>query len=824
MKNSASFCIAAALFLVALSGSALAESIDYEEYIHWTSGLVRTSGSAAEIAVHGQLACIALQERYDGGHNGLEIMDLGTLGQARILGTILTDAAPHDVAMTDTHVLALFSDGFLRFYDVTRPSDDTPVAELAIPTCRAMAVAGDRAYVAGHDDLLRTVDIQDPTAPTILNSVAADMYPVAAYVEDERLYVANQASMSTVQLSLLVFDLGSGAAPVLRGDYSSLGQKRDLEVKGHYVYLANGTSGLEIIDVSDPEHPSLVATVPLEYLRSVTIDGTTVVASSGHEVFFIDVTDPTQPIVVDSIFDWNIGEDVAIHHGQVVVTRSVPDLSQIPGISIIDLGCGTVVPYADGYELPRQTIGRIGLDAGVAVLGGSEQVTTIDVADPLYPVVLGSMPLGGFCEFIVVDEGIAYVGADDELLILRVPPLGPLAIMGQLNLDMDLQEAVLKDDRLYVVGLGAPLTVIDVSDPYHPVLVTQLDGLLTRFGIDLAGNYALVGCQDDLIAVVDISDPDDPVLATSVDLESFTSRIEVVGDVAYVCARWGGVEVLDITDPTAPVQVGSVDLPCTPGELMAFGETLYVNYFDHGYAVVDIAVPNEPRLIGWAPPVDRIRGLATDCEHLFVVDNDGLFIAPLHDATSSPIVLEQFELEASPGHVVATWHLHPSSDLGEFRLAASDGARSWTVESAMSADGRIWSADDRSPHLTPGRTVVYRLQGRSGGGDWVTIAQRSAVLPAAAPRLRIASVAPNPFNPSTVVRCEIPVAGHVMVDVYDLAGRSVATLIDGWVAAGDHSVTWHGRDDTGRVVAAGTYLVRAESGGFVESARVSLVK
>ena len=67
-------------------------------------------------------------------------------------------------------------------------------------------------------------------------------------------------------------------------------------------------------------------------------------------------------------------------------------------------------------------------------------------------------------------------------------------------------------------------------------------------------------------------------------------------------------------------------------------------------------------------------------------------------------------------------------------------------------------------------------------------------------------------------------AAHVELAVFDVAGRRVRTLARASLAAGRHPVTWDGRDDGGRVLGAGVYLVRANAGGRVLTQRVLRVR
>ena len=83
---------------------------------------------------------------------------------------------------------------------------------------------------------------------------------------------------------------------------------------------------------------------------------------------------------------------------------------------------------------------------------------------------------------------------------------------------------------------------------------------------------------------------------------------------------------------------------------------------------------------------------------------------------------------------------------------------------------------------------------------------------------------PNPFNPITHIRYDLPEAGFVDLRVYDLAGREVRTLARGFDHAGEKSVVWNAKDNHGRSVSAGVYIYRLETAGQFESQKMILLK
>ena len=83
---------------------------------------------------------------------------------------------------------------------------------------------------------------------------------------------------------------------------------------------------------------------------------------------------------------------------------------------------------------------------------------------------------------------------------------------------------------------------------------------------------------------------------------------------------------------------------------------------------------------------------------------------------------------------------------------------------------------------------------------------------------------PNPFNPRTVIEYYVGEGTRVRLEVYDVLGRLVRVLVDGYQEVGRHRVVWDGRDGDGRAIAGGVYFVRMEAGGFEAVRKVVLVK
>jgi 5'-nucleotidase/UDP-sugar diphosphatase len=83
---------------------------------------------------------------------------------------------------------------------------------------------------------------------------------------------------------------------------------------------------------------------------------------------------------------------------------------------------------------------------------------------------------------------------------------------------------------------------------------------------------------------------------------------------------------------------------------------------------------------------------------------------------------------------------------------------------------------------------------------------------------------PNPFNPETRISYTIPGGSDVSIDIYDLLGQKIRTLVDSYQSPGNYTVIWNGCDQIGRRVASGIYFYKMQAGDFTQTRKMSLMK
>jgi hypothetical protein len=122
------------------------------------------------------------------------------------------------------------------------------------------------------------------------------------------------------------------------------------------------------------------------------------------------------------------------------------------------------------------------------------------------------------------------------------------------------------------------------------------------------------------------------------------------------------------------------------------------------------------------------------------------------------------------------------------------------------------------------------LEGNGSGAKFVSYALRhftlgvapvSSVVPE---RISLHPAYPNPFNPVATIRYDLPAGTEVQLLIYDLMGREVANLVDGYMEQGYHSIVWNARGADRRKLPSGIYIARLATPEYSKSIKMVLLK
>ncbi len=215
------------------------------------------------------------------------------------------------------------------------------------------------------------------------------------------------------------------------------------------------------------------------------------------------------------------------------------------------------------------------------------------------------------------------------------------------------------------------------------------------------------------------------------------------------------------------------------------------------------------------------RTVTPNRTNLFLHDNvtevSSGTLSPLD--TTLPVELSAFSAVNINGVVRLSWTTQSEMNSLGFYVNRRQGTKddferiSGLIEGAgTSAAPRHYTFDDE--RLEKGCTYSYMLEQRDINGQvsWhgpISITVESVQLPEA---FFVEQNYPNPFNPTTTIEYGLPEAAQVRIQIYNMRGELVRTLVDGMQQAGKLIRVWDGLDDNGSLVPSGVYFCRVQSG------------
>lgn len=510
--------------------------------------------------------------------------------------------------------------GGLQIYDITDPGNPTFAGSLHLSGgFRRLVHSGNVVLVGTETAGLRRISVADPTTPISTGRVALNRQCRDIAIDGDTTYVANLAdglkiihTPQTGPMSLISTYTPAGGAAVF-----SVAVRGGVAAIGH-------DNGLDFIDVSDPASPAYISSAPGVTDRVTTVALGNAAAyvglgmvQDGLRIF--DVTDPTTPVDAGSL---DIMPGLLRMHSNLlyVQTGNESGLGGINSILTLDL-TDPLSPVVSGTA--------IGTSAGFAVengraltAGGANGVTIIEITPPLHsPVRRTSAPDQPSTS---VDVGHVAASPDGNLGYYRRP-----AANGD-------------PARLYVIDLDAspetpPLGFVDLPSP-------QSGDSDIKAG---DGVVYLSGFQQPLTAV-DTSDPTSPFIAGSTGSPSPTQQLVVQGDWVYGTGMGiSGIAVHDATDPAQIHHVANVNPPGNGpvSALTAFGPDLLVaGRSFSGIQVLDASNPPGLTVIGSLGDF-QVTSLTTQGDIVFALnynENPTLRAIDLSDPTN-PVLLGQYE-------------------------------------------------------------------------------------------------------------------------------------------------------------------------------------
>ncbi len=236
--------------------------------------------------------------------------------------------------------------------------------------------------------------------------------------------------------------------------------------------------------------------------------------------------------------------------------------------------------------------------------------------------------------------------------------------------------------------------------------------------------------------------------------------------------------------------------------------------------------------LGQASTIEEVRVVWTGgVEEYFTGCNiDGFYrlVEGAGEAIAWPVALSRFDARSTTDGIELQWWGAPSFPVESVRVfrRLEDDAQLIPIEIDVTQDAGQGMAVDTTAEA--GTRYGYRIVLLSPQGNSTVSATAFATYEpsqTSTPRRPVLQQNfPNPFNPGTVIRFELPRRMQVSLKLYDARGRLMSTLYEGMAEPGLNPIVWNGTDDQGRSVASGIYFYTLETEEETTTRKLNLLR
>ncbi len=666
---------------------------------------------------------------------------------------------------------------------------------------------------------------------------------------------------------LLSFDVSDPAAPTPAFSLPLGGMARDVAVTGDWACVSQGSNWkLVTVNVGDPAQPALGSSVNLNgYAGGVAVaGGWAYVAQSNAGVAVVDISDPLAPTLADTVHTGEWARDVALAGSVLLVADSGA------GLTLLDVATPAAPAFLGRLDTGGSCYGVTAVGSLAYVADGAGGLLIVDISQPASPTVVSSLPLGAFAQHAAVAGDSVYVagGAQGLIVVEAADPAQP-RVAGQITSNGYAFQAVPGTDAVWLCDGEAGVRSFridpdgvdttrnaaysrDLHAGAEKIIRAQLsadvdDTVSFALSVNGGGAWTVVTPGEWLTFATPGTDlrwravlkpgPGAPPLARRVDVQWETlddfGAIIAVDDIpdddgGQVRLRWSRSRH-DAPDGEFAVTSYSVYRRfATTGDLAAGKAAAYPP--GSWEFLVSVPADQEQEYAVTVPTLADSSAADANWTVLFVrtrTATTGVFFDSPPDSGCSvdnltpPPPTGLIVDRQAPGGVQLTWDPSPEPDFAHFRIYRA--LSPWTLPSPATLHAVTGGTAylDAEPGLWYYQLTVVDTSGRESAP-----ADAPSAVPGTDPSpLRLAPCAPNPANPRTIAAFTVPPGGAtVRLAVYDVRGRRLIVLREGFHAGGEHRAVWDGCDDRGRSAPSGRYFLRLDGPAAPLVAPVTLVR
>ncbi|MDK9698973.1 MAG: T9SS type A sorting domain-containing protein [bacterium] len=608
-------------------------------------------------------------------------------------------------------------------------------------------------------DGFQIVDISQPTLPQVIYTLDLPYFVYDIDKQGNFVYLANDTC------GVRILNVSNPSLPVEVGRYRNGRSITDVSVFGNYAYLAESPRHtLSILDISQPTNPVLVDTLP-DWGGKFEFRDTLAFGVCNYGLTILSVSNPATPTFVNR-FTFDMIQRIALTRNYVIFKAS--SYSSLWALNVSDpLSLGTPIQYRMSTEYST----RLAVSDSNLLFNSYGNITRASIVNPEAPVVRATYTTMGYlfsCENInntlyigTQSAGVRIVDCSDRAHCTEIDTMLP---------NQDVTILKVRDNRLFVSIDHNGIDCYDVSIPNQPVHISRLN--INGDVCDLAfnNNLCYVSRYNNGVSVYDVTNIASPQYITFINTPGNARAVDYSNGYIYVANSDSNVTIYDASTYLERCRF-LVD--CHPNDLLVSGNILYTASLEYGLQAFDVNDPIHPNEVGRCNLRGKGISLKKSGNFLFVAcSQGGLQIIDITD----------------PEHPLTAGYYD------------SDGLL-WEI----AVDGNFVYGVNFS-HL-----AVFDC------AEALPVVDRTISSPPV--HFALHSNFPNPFNATTTITYDVPQTSPVRLAIYDVTGKEVAKLIDFHQDAGRYSVQWDAQ-----AFASGTYFCRLQAGSQVQTRKLMLLK
>jgi len=484
--------------------------------------------------------------------------------------------------------------------------------------CQTVTIEGSTAYIS-NGALLEIIDISNPSSFQILGKVILPEPAKKINITGNYAYVADGES------GLRIIDISSPGYSFEVGCYEMDNEAICLDVFEDYAYV--GGSELRVIDISDPSNPFQVGNLSVVcYDAAIAPSGNYAYIASKNPGFrIINVSDPTDPYESGNFnIDYGDGVDISDSYAYVVSRNS----RLLLAINISN----PASPFeADSYHIEgdARDITISDNTAYVADRIGLKGLWIFDISIPENIVEVGSYDSSNPVYCVGICGDYAHMSEGDGLRVLDISDPENPSEENFYNTPGSSRDVEVNGQYAYIACLNEGLRIINIIDPENPFESGWCTTPGSSRDVEVAGNYAYIASSSDGLRIINVSSPSNPNEVSYYPSSNSTVAVDISGNYAYLAEHSGGLNVVDISDPLNPIEVGSYNTGGYAKDVVVHNGYAYVADDNAGLRIIDVTNPQSLFEKGFY--ITDAEGIAVDSNYAYIEGLSGLSILDISD-------------------------------------------------------------------------------------------------------------------------------------------------------------------------------------------------